>query len=97
VTSSHPLFNVDNFGNLSLLLLYLLRDFFIRFWFSRTFKITSKVLQKCYLLLESVWVLKNIILFSNILTISCPPLDVVKMVAVWVEHNLGRIIKEYTD
>jgi len=53
------------------------------------------VLQQGYLLLQSGWVVSNSVLFANILTVCLSTLNVVKVVAIGVEHNLSRVIEEH--
>jgi len=95
MSSSHPLFNVDYILNLTLRLLNLFRDRFItRLWFSRTFQVTSKVLQECNFFLKIFWIVKYIMFLADILSISGPSLYVIKVVVIWIKNNLRRIVKE---
>lgn len=97
MTGSHPLFNVHNISNLSLLLLHLFRYFFVGLRFCRAFKIASEVLEKSNFFLKCCWILKDVVFFTYVLTISGSPLYVIEVVAVGIENNLCCVVKEYTN
>ena len=94
MTCPHPLLDVHD-------ILYLaLRELigvdlcgFIGLGFFAPLKVASEVLKKGDLLLQLLRVLSKCVLFSDVLTIGAPPLVVVEVITVRVQHYLCGVIK----
>jgi len=84
VARSHPLLHVNNVRDLTRARFRLFSRLFISLWLSRAFQVASKVLQQGYFLLQGRWVISDRVLFANVLTVSLPTLNVVKVVAIGV-------------
>ena len=90
----HPLFDVHNI--LDLPLGELIRVDLCRFVSLRllaTLKVASKMLKKGDLLLQLLRVLSKCVLFADVLTISTPPLVIIKVITVRVQHYLCGVIE----
>ena len=96
MSRAHPLLNVDQVSDLTLAWHYTLSALLIGLGFSGTFEVRSEVLQQSYFLLKRCWVINDCVLFTDVLAIAGPPLDVVEVERVGVQHNFGRIVKEDT-
>ena len=97
MSSTHPLFNIDDISYPSLWLDKIFRNFLIRFWLVSSFEIASEVLKECDFLLKSRWIVLQSILFANILTIYSSTLHVVEMEAVRIKHDFGCIVEEHSS
>lgn len=95
MSSSHPFFHINNVVHFALRCNHLFR-LCIGLWLGTTFEIRSEVLQQSHFFLQRVRVLVDIVLLPYILSITRSALDVVEMVTVWVEDNLGCIVEEYS-
>jgi hypothetical protein len=94
VASAHPLLNVNYVHDSASLLLHVFRDLLIRLRLFRALKVTPKVLEQRYLFLEVLWIIRERIFKANVLPICTSTLHVVKMKAIRVKNNLGRVVEE---
>ena len=97
VASAHPLLNVNYVHDSACLLLHVFRDLLIRLRLFRALKITPEVLEQRHLFLEVLRIIRERILKANVLPICTSTLHVVKMEAIRVKNNLGRVVEEDTS
>jgi len=85
MTSTHPLFDVDNILHLALwqLVRVNLRRL-VHFGLLTAFQVATEVLQESYFLLKLFGILGQCILLAEVLPITLTPLIVVKVIAVRV-------------
>ena len=87
MSCSHPLFNVDNFFDLSLFLCTTLGVLFHHtLWLVITLQVAPEVLEKSNFLLKLLRVLSKSVFFANILAITGSPFHVIDVVAIWVQY-----------
>ena len=94
---THPFLHIHYVSDLSLRLFRHFLRLIIRFRFGRTFKIRAEMLQKRNFFLQSGGVVHHCVPFTHVLAIALPPLNVVEVVRVGVEHDLSRVVEENTD
>lgn len=96
MSCAHPLFNVYDIFDFALWQLLGAHLRLVCFRLLRTLKVTPEMLQKGHLLLELLRILGQSVFLSNILTVARSALIIVKVVAVGIQDNLGRIVEVYT-
>ena len=84
MTGAHPLLHIHNVRDFTRRCFHLFSGLFISLWLGRAFKIASEMLKEGHLLLQSRWIVCDVILLADILTVSLAALNIIKVVAVWV-------------
>jgi len=97
VPRAHPLLHVDDVGDLTLGCLHVLDGLLVGLGLLAALEVTSEVLEEGDLLLERRREVLDVVLLANVLAIGLPSLNVVKVVAVRVEHDLGGIVEEHAN
>lgn len=91
---SHPLFDIDNIHDPSLLLLHVLWDLLIGLGFFSALKIAAEVLQQSNFLLQVFRVVRQGVFQTDVLTICTPSLHIVEVETIWIEDNFSGVVKE---
>ena len=95
VPGAHPLLDVNHVHDASRLLLNILGDFFVWLRLLRSFEVAPEVLQQRNFFLEILGVVREGVLETHVLSVGTSAFHVVKVKAVGIEDNLGRVVKEY--